>query len=142
MLAENLNMKSGRSSGAMTRIVWITSSRSKKPLGRVEPDRLVGQRGEHFLIALIAKPAAAAGGRQNHGELRHAGVSLFCTISGKSGQAPFAGTALRVLRTKGACPLFPSHCAVLRPCVKTPAPLLHYRKIRKRCLRRNSTLPL
>ena len=27
--------------------------------------------------------------------------------SGKRGQAPFAGTALRVLRTKGACPLFP-----------------------------------
>jgi tRNA dimethylallyltransferase len=26
---------------------------------------------------------------------------------GKRGQAPFAGTALRVLRTKGACPLFP-----------------------------------
>ena len=25
----------------------------------------------------------------------------------KRGQAPFAGTALRVLRTKGACPLFP-----------------------------------
>ncbi len=29
------------------------------------------------------------------------------TASGKRGQAPFAGTALRVLRTKGACPLFP-----------------------------------
>ena len=27
---------------------------------------------------------------------------------GKRGQAPFAGTALRVLRTNGACPLFPS----------------------------------
>ena len=30
-----------------------------------------------------------------------------CLRGGKRGQAPFAGTALRVLRTKGACPLFP-----------------------------------
>ena len=30
-----------------------------------------------------------------------------CLRGGKRGQAPFAGTALRRLRTKGACPLFP-----------------------------------
>ncbi|MBU4273169.1 MAG: amidophosphoribosyltransferase [Planctomycetes bacterium] len=37
-------------------------------------------------------------------------------LGGKRGQAPFAGTALRVLSTKGACPLFPA----LRPEIEAP----------------------
>ena len=41
--------------------------------------------------------------------LMESGVPFDCADRpcGKRGQAPFAGTALRVLRTKGACPLFP-----------------------------------
>ena len=32
---------------------------------------------------------------------------VWANSNGKRGQAPFAGTALRVLRTKGDCHLFP-----------------------------------
>ena len=39
--------------------------------------------------------------------------------AGKRGQSPFAGTAQRVLRTNGDCPLFP--CAVVRIQVETIA---------------------
>ena len=49
---------------------------AQKPLGRVQPDGLVGQRRERLLIAAVVEPAAAAGGGQNHGELAHGGVSL------------------------------------------------------------------
>ncbi len=42
--------------------------------------------------------------------------SARCESRGKRGQAPFAGTALRVLRTKGACPPFPSEAAGRSTC--------------------------
>jgi len=39
-------------------------------------------------------------------------------VEGKRGQSPFAGTARRVLRTNGDCPLFPSNVIVVRSLTK------------------------
>jgi len=41
-------------------------------------------------------------------------------IPGKRWQAPFAGTALRVLRTKGACHLFPKAVNLFLPLALVP----------------------
>ena len=94
MLAENLNMKSGRSSGAMTRIVWITSLRPKNRSAEWSQMALLASGANDFLVAAVGKPAAAAGGGQNHGEFGHVGVSHSCITC-------------------------PPHCAVLRPSVKS-----------------------
>ena len=61
------------------------------------------------LLASQARHAAVAaplGRQQPQGVFSALLVLGAKALRGKRGQAPFAGTALRVLRTKGACPLF------------------------------------
>jgi len=55
---------------------------------------------------MVGKSSAALASGHREGSGWASGKNKF-TALGKRWQAPFAGTALRVLRTKGACHLFP-----------------------------------
>ena len=88
-----------------------------------------GRDAESVRAALAASPRfrAAAGDEQEcELRLRTGRADLLIAVSGESGkggQAPFAGTALGVLRTKGACPPFPpSNTASIRPAPKASWP--------------------
>ena len=64
----------------------------QEPLGRMQPDGLVGQRGERLLVVLVPEPAAASGGRQNYGKLRHAIRKIGCQFQGTATGNPVGVT--------------------------------------------------
>ena len=43
----------------------------EKPFGRVQPHRLISQRGERLFVVLVVKPAALAGSRHHDGKFGH-----------------------------------------------------------------------
>ena len=67
---------------------------------------VVGFRGDASSIHYVNRFSERLARRAQRGQTERAKVAHVSTGSGK-GTAPYAGTARRVLRTNGACPLFP-----------------------------------